>query len=241
MDWGVANFFKLSTATFDRRGRDAVAMQQAEGMRFELETNPEFVRPHGEKGVEEWIKKIFEYRTAVNTYDSADAAEADTLEMVRQNLSFNRSRAKNVRNVLGWIPGSGAVLRWLAVQEPEHLPILKYSKRWKNFLEKNNLIGVKIAHLPHSAAEAVSLGVRFFGPETEDWDIHRIDHIIDMLEHKGVFAQNPQYYGMLRREFGTTTLSRLLDIPRKYWWVIIAATVAVAALESMEEEKRQHK
>ena len=121
----------------------------------------------------------------------------------------------------------------------EFLPFLEHSKRWQTFLKENELVGKKLHELPHSVGEAVSLSVRFYGPEAEDWDIHRIDHIIDQYEHAGLFENNPKFYSMLRKEFGTTALNRLFDIPRKYWWVIPAATIAIAAMESVDETKKK--
>lgn len=238
LDVGVANFFKLGTAELDRRGRDLMNQQQADGIIMELDTKPEFVRPHGEKLWEEWIKKIYELRSTEVSQTDPNKAESSALEMVRQNFKFNRSRVKDIRNILGWIPGSGTIMRKIATTEPEHLPILSRFPQWHKFLKENNLVGKKIAQWPRSVGFAVSGQVGFFGPEGEDLDIHKIDHLIDMLEFQGVFAKNHQFYGMLRREFGTTAWSRLLDIPRKYWWVVIFATVGVAALEATQEEKK---
>lgn len=238
MDWSVANFFKLGTAAMDRRGRDILAMQQAEGFLIELDTKPEFVRPHGEKGVHDWIAKLKEFEGAHNTFEGRDATEAATLELVRDVFMFNRSRVKDIKNILGWIPFSDKIMRVMAEQDPEHFPVFSWLPGWHNFLHENNLYGKKLAHWPHSVGEAVSLSVRFYGAEAEDWDIHRIDHIIDLLQHEGVFTEHPEYLNQLRREFGTTFANRLADIPRKYWWVVIGATVAVAALEAAEEEKR---
>lgn len=243
LDWGVANFFKLGTTAFDRRGRDNAMMVAARDLEFKLKSDPELVRPRGEKGWEEYMKTLYEFRTNMNAYEDPKKAARASYELLRLALQFNRSHLKDWRNPLGYIPGLGGLLRNIAEVEPEHMPVLSnlpfIKDKWIDFLNKNNLIGKKIKDWPNNVADAVSLSVRYFGKEAEDLDLHRIDHIIDMAQMKGVLASSPELYGALRREFGTGLLSRLADTPRKYWWIVIAATVVVAAMEAESEERKK--
>jgi hypothetical protein len=59
-------------------------------------------------------------------------------------------------------------------------------------------------------------------------------------ETSKIFVNNPKLLRDLKRKFHTGFLYRwFYGVPRKYWWVVPVATIAVAASQSMEEEKKK--
>ena len=56
----------------------------------------------------------------------------------------------------------------------------------------------------------------------------------------GFFQEKPELANKLRKEFKTTMDFRLLGIARKYWWVVLLATIALAASQAVEEKKPSH-
>ncbi len=231
-DWSESNFFQLGAIAMDRRGRDNEAMAHARDIMLNILSQTEFLSPNDPM---ETIKQLKDLRGAVNTYADSTTAEKVVKETLRVFLEFNKLR--NVGKVLDWIPGMTGLLRKASEIEPEHIPILTKLKPWHNFLKKNHMVGQKIAHLPHTIAEAISYSIRYTGEEGNYYDEKKIANLLATAQDNGLFTENPQFVGELRREFKAGFGGRFIWLLRKYWWVVIFATIAYAALEETQEKK----
>ena len=98
----------------------------------------------------------------------------------------------------------------------------------------------KIAHLPHSIGEALSYSTRYTGAHGNAYDESQIAEILATAQDIGIFTAHPEYVNDLREEFKATFGWRGYRLFRKYWWVVLAATVALAAAKSIEDEQQRH-
>jgi len=64
-----------------------------------------------------------------------------------------------------------------------------------------------------------------------------MSEIIHTAHDMGLFINHPEYLQDLQKEFHTGIIDRLWAMGRKYWWVPIVATLAIAAEKSVEEQK----
>lgn len=247
VDWSNTDFFKLSSAALDRRGRDMMSAAAARDIMFDILFKPDFLSPEDPM---ETIKKLQELKLAVMAYAHPSVAEDVTKKVTMVWIDFNRHRG--LQNPIGWIPGVDSLLSKAGEFEYEHaidwmnspfgraIGFGKVYDRWQKFLGSNGLMAKKMKHWPHSLAEAVSLSHRYFGPEGNHWDEHRIDFILDQIQRKGIFTFDAHAVNDLRRKFKSTMGWRVVGVARKYWWVMPAATIAVAAAQSRDEEERGH-
>lgn len=230
-NWKDANLFQLGLIAFDRRGRDVEAMARARDAWMGLVAKPEFLSPQAPL---ETLKKLKEYRDAINDYTTGDAAEKATYEMMRVFFEFNRNRALWVQA----IPGAEFLARRFAETDmsevKDHWLFKRIIPHWKEISEEH------IEKWPHSVAEAFSYSVRYTGWEGNAFDEKEIEKLISTAQDMGFFQTNPNLANKLRKEFKTTMDWRLLGIARKYWWVVLLATIAIAAAQAVEEKKSSH-
>lgn len=228
-NWKDANFFQLGLIAMDRRGRDMEAMARARDAWIQLLSNPDCISPNDPM---ETLKKLKEYRAAVQDYADPVTADNAAYEMFRVFIDFNRNRALSLQA----IPGAEALIRRFAetdMSEVKNHPLFKrIIPHWKEISEKH------IEKWPHSIAEAYSYSVRYDGPVGNAFDDTDIEHWITTAQNDGLFTST--YANKLRKEFKTTMDWRLLGIVRKYWWVVILATIAIAATKSLEDEEKRH-
>ena len=243
-DWKDANFFQLGTVAMDRRGRDNEGMAAARDIMNDILYKTEFLSPNDPL---ETLKKIKELRTTVNSYADANYAEGVAKEVLRVFIEMNRNRAINadsglwwpVKRISQWIPGAQTLMRHYAEVDYRHLKdnwILNKITRgaWKNIADKT------IMHWPHTIGEAISYSVRYTGTEGNAFDELKIAEIIATAQDMGMFTHHPEFASDLRKEFQVTMGGRIWNIARKYWWVIIVATVALAATQAIEDEQKRH-
>lgn len=230
-NWKDANLFQLGLIAFDRRGRDVEAMARARDAWIGLVAKPEFLSPQEPM---EALKKLKEYRDAINDYADADTAETATYEMMRVFIEFNRNRALWVQA----IPGAELLARRFAEADmskvKDHWLFSRIIPHWKEISEKH------FEKWPHSIAEWFSYSVRYTGWEGNAFDEQEIEKLISTAQDMGIFNAKPELANKLRNEFKATMGFRLLGIARKYWWVVILATIAIAATKSLEDEDKRH-
>ncbi|MBI5620181.1 hypothetical protein HY949_00190 [Candidatus Gottesmanbacteria bacterium] len=230
-NWKDANLFQLGLIAFDRRGRDVEAMARARDAWMGLVAKPEFLSPQAPI---ETLKKLKEYRDAVNDYADSGTAEKAVYEMMRVFFEFNRNRALWTQS----LPFLETLARRFAETDmsevKDHWLFKRIIPHWKEISEKH------IEKWPHSVAEAFSYSVRFTGWEGNAFDEQEIEKLISTAQDMGFFQEKPELANKLRKEFKTTMDFRLLGIARKYWWVVLLATIAIAATQAVEEKKSSH-
>ncbi len=229
-NWKDANFFQLGLIAMDRRGRDMEAMARARDAWMGLVAKPEFLSPQAPI---ETLKKLKEYRDAVNDYADSATAETAAYEMMRVFFEFNRNRALWTQS----LPFLETLARRFAETDMSEVKdhwLFKHIPHWKEIAEEH------IEKWPHSVAEAFSYSVRFTGWEGNAFDEQEIEKLISTAQDMGFFQEKPELANKLRKEFKTTMDFRLLGIARKYWWVVLLATIAIAATQAVEEKKSSH-
>ncbi|MFZ2025552.1 MAG: hypothetical protein WAV51_04705 [Microgenomates group bacterium] len=248
IDWSDSNFAKLGTAALDRRGRDMMNMAQARDTMLQIITDADLLGP---EKFDDLVKKLKEYKSAINNYSTRDGAEQATYSLLKVICLFNENRGTRFLNPIGWIPGMTSLLKNIGEVEIDHLQpfhllgeIGKKKRGGVNALEKwadkNKLFGRKIKDVPLSLSELVSLSVRFQGPEGNAWDEFKMAAFLNKIQRAGLFDNSPHLLNKLRRETHSTMPWRVLyGLPRKYWWVIPVATVTLATMESINDEKKK--
>ncbi|MDP1722392.1 MAG: hypothetical protein Q8L37_04215 [Candidatus Gottesmanbacteria bacterium] len=230
-NWKDANLFQLGLIAFDRRGRDIEAMARARDAWIGLVAKPEFLSPQAPL---ETLKKLKEYRDAMNDYTDSGTAEKATYEMMRVFFEFNRNRALWTQG----FPFLETLARRFAETDmsevKDHWLFKRIIPHWKEISENH------MEKWPHSVAEAFSYSVRFTGWEGNAFDEQEIEKLISTAQDMGFFQEKPELANKLRKEFKTTMDFRLLGIARKYWWVVLLATIAIAATQAVEEKKSSH-
>jgi hypothetical protein len=233
-DWDNTNFFQLGSTAMDRRGRDLMAMASGRDIINQIFSDPQLLCP---KKPEDTLKKLLELRNAINTYADPNVAEKVTRKVFRVWMEFNRNRAS--RNVIGWIPGATSLLRLIGETPMDKVPLYSMIPGWKKMVNSNTKFGEFLRHLPHSASEAVSLATRFTGAESNAWDEFKMTAIIQEAQRMGLFTANENFYRELSEELKTTMGWRAVGVFRKYWWLVPTASVALAAGQAFEEEKKK--
>ncbi len=219
-DWKESNFYQLGTVAMHRRIRDVGAQMRARDGMLGFFSNEEMVLSPNDPAKS--LQKMMEVRTAIIDYSGPDAAEATVKEMMRVFLDMNRHR--NLWTI-GWVPG----LTWL----------LKYAAEADLRFFKGKAFE-KMRHLPHSIGEAISYSVRYTGSHANAWDEAKMEEVLTTAQDMGLFINHPEYAQDLRHEFRTTLSWRWLAMVRKYWWVPIVATIAVAAEKATKEQEGGH-
>ena len=187
-NWKDANFFQLGLIAMDRRGRDMEAMARARDAWIGLLSNVDFISPNDPM---ETIKKLKEYRAAIQDYADPVTADNATYEMFRVFIEFNRNRALNLQA----IPGATTLVRLFCRSRLEryenHALFKRIIPHWKEISEKH------IEKFPHSVAEALSYSVRYDGSEGNAFDEREIERLIVTAQNDGLF--NATYANKLQR------------------------------------------
>ncbi len=229
-DWKESNFYQLGTVAMHRRIRDVGAQMRARDGMMEFFSNSEMVLSPND--YTKSLQKMMEVRTAIVDYSGPDAAEATVKEMMRVFFEMNKGRHLSMQLV----PGLTAILQHFEpdLRGLEHNKLLQAiigKERWQTFAKG------KLEHLPHSIAEAVSYSTKYTGSHGNVWDEIKMSEIIHTAHDMGLFINHPEYLHDLQKEFHTSAIDRLWAMGRKYWWVPILATLAMAAEKSIEEQK----
>ncbi len=229
-DWKETNFYQLGTVAMHRRIRDVGAQMRARDGLMEFFSNSEMVLSPND--YTKSLQKMMEVRTAIVDYSGPDAAEATVKEMMRVFFEMNKGRHLSMQ----LIPGLVGLLQHVepdfrGLENNKILQAIFGKERWRHLAKE------KIAHWPHSIAEAVSYSTRYTGSHGNVWDEVKMSEIIHTAHDMGLFINHPEYLQDLQKEFRTLPIDRLWAMARKYWWVPILATLAIAAEKSLEEQK----
>lgn len=228
-DWKETNFYQLGTVAMHRRIRDVGGQMRARDAMLELISNQEMILSPNDPAKS--LEKMREIREAIIDYSGADAAEATIKEMARMFLEINRHRHLGS---IGWIPGATWAMKQFAEADLRFLPKNKLLKGifGQEILEK-------IAHKPHSVAEAISYSVRYTGGHANAWDEAKMEEILVSMHDMGLFINHPEYIQDLRAEFHTKLADRWVGMIRKYWYVVLLGTIALSAEQSISEESKK--
>jgi len=231
-DWKESNFYQLGTVAMHRRIRDVGAQMQARNGMLEFFSNSEMVLSPND--YTKSLQKMMEVRTAIVDYSGPDAAEATVKEMMKVFLEMNKHRSLWS---VGWVPGLTWLLKYVGEADLRPLKNNFFGKAIFGKERWGNLVNEKITHWPHSIAESISYSVRYTGAHANAWDEQKMEEIITTAQDMGLFINHPEYANDLRREFHTFLVDRWMAMARKYWWVPIVATVAIAADKATKEQE----
>jgi hypothetical protein len=192
------------------------------------------------------VLKINEYKQTINSYDSPETAEINAILLMETMVDFNENRAAGT--ITGWIPGLVTAMRKVGMVEDGiqgfqdfGLGVLRLIPGGKKIIEKYKLDIHPVLEWPKNIRQFVSYDVKWGGEEANAWDEFKTAGIFRTAESLKMVT-TPEAEKELKRlksKFRSHSAGRLLATFRKYWWVIPMATIAVAAMQSMEEEKKK--
>ena len=81
--------------------------------------------------------------------------------------------------------------------------------------------------------------MRYTGSHANFWDEAKLAEVIATAQDMGLFINHPEYANDLRREFHAFRVDLIWAMPRKFWWVPLVATIAVASAKAAEEESKR--
>lgn len=236
-DWKDTRFDFLSAYTHERRMiNDQFPKLEAMVGFIEFMTSPDMLSPLDPEKTS--LPKILEIKKKVNNWATTSDAEEVAKTLSRVFYAFNHNRAAT-KTIWGWIPG--AVTAMKNIGEWDLRKDSLFGKIASRLGVPDELLDHKIAHWPHSVSQAVSYSVRFTGAEGNAYDEFMIEHLLRFQQRIGTFTEHPEFVHDLRNEFKTGLPYRFLGTARKYWWTVPAATIALASVESAEEEKKRSK
>ena len=231
-DWKESNFYQLGTVAMHRRIRDVGAQMRARDGMLGFFSNEEMILSPND--YTKSLQKMMEVRTAIVDYSGPDAAENTVKEMMRVFLEMNKHR--NLRTI-GWVPGLTRGLMYLAeidlrpLERNKILQLVFGKERWQKLAKD------KISHWPHSVGQAISYSSRYTGAHANAWDEAKMEEVLVSAQDMGLFINHPEFIQDLRKEFKTGLPYRLMALYRKYWWVVLAATLAIAIEKSVKEQE----
>ena len=258
VDWKDASMFQTGTIGNDRRARDMGQMAVARDAWIAMH-KPAFLT---NRDVKETLKKLYEFREAMNNYTTGNAAENATYELAKAWLKFNENRMIRYENreggvvgavkgalrvTTGWIPLYHTIQKNLGEVDVSNSPLIKIARLQTGkgddkhyvFGDRGKKFAHTIEHLPHKLAQDVSYSVRFGGPHGNAFEEKQFDEILDQMLQMGIFNANEGLYLQLRREFGAGLGGQIKGMVRKYWWGLPLLAVAFGAKEGLEEEKKR--
>lgn len=235
MDWKESNFYQLGTVAMHRRIRDVGSQMRARDAMLAFISNQEMtLSPNDPLKA---LEKVKEVREAIIDYSGPEAAENTAKEMIRVLIEMNRHR--NLWSI-GMVPGLTSAAKLFAEVDLRRAKnslllapfrLVMGRKKWEHFVDH------KLAHLPHSVAEKISYSLKYTGAHGNAWDERKIEEVLVSAHDMGMFIHHPEYIHDLRQEFKATWGHRMLAMMRTYWWVLLAATIAIAVEQSVEEQK----
>ena len=266
-DWKESNFYQLGTVAMNRRIRDVGSQMRARDAMLDFFSNEEMILSPNDYS--KTLQKIMEVRKAIVDYSGPEAAENTVKELLRVFLAMNRHRSlgsllawfpggttlwKNIAEY-DWRPdapgrptyeryaikGVGKLAEWF-IGFPIKIATKIPGASW---MMDKTLPGVKnFAHepfdkWPHSLGEAISYSVRYTGSHANFWDEAKLAEVIATAQDMGLFINHPEYANDLRREFHAFRIDLIWAMPRKFWWVPLVATIAVASAKAAEEESKR--
>lgn len=232
-DWKESNFYQLGTVAMHRRIRDVGAQMRARDAMLEFISNHDMILSPND--YTESLKKIKEVREAIVDYSGPDAGEATAKELARVFLEMNRHRHLWT---IGAVPGLTWLGTYLAEVDMRGLRNSKFMKKIFGEDRWTKMADHSFASWPHSIGEAISYSVKHTGTHANIYDEQKMEEIITTMMDMGMFINHPEYAQDLRKEFHTTLTDRWLAMFRKYWWVVIVATLGIAATQAVDEQSK---
>lgn len=242
-NWKKTEFQRIGQYSFARRINDFLGMNKARDLMYEVLHTSEFLMPAPGKEVDT-LTKIKEAGQTVISYAGPDAMEKLEAALLEVVVEFNRNRAiefplRNWRGIFSWIPGAVSIMKRMGGISHFTEYLKESNPGFKSFLKEHKLLDVAMEKWPKSIAQAVSHAVVFQGPEGNAWDEYKIAGFLAGAETSVMFPNSPHLIAELNARFRSGPLWRMYyGVPRKYWWVIPVATIALASSQSLDEEKK---
>lgn len=248
------DYTHIGLFSLERRINDYVGQTHARDLEYEIYyTSPHlYLYPPPGKEADAFLK-MAEYREAIVTYAGLDDAERAQAVMLEVMLDWNFNQAS--QKVAGWIPGAVSVMKRAGViqrftQEvglgdpigKALLGVMKIFPGGRDFIAEHHLEGRHASDWPKSIGQLVSYDVKHGGYEGNAWDEPKMAGALATVEQLKMFktAFGEEQFRRLSKKYKTDLVQRLfIATPRKYWWIIPIATIALASLESIEEEKKK--
>ncbi|OGG01633.1 hypothetical protein A2Z33_07650 [Candidatus Gottesmanbacteria bacterium RBG_16_52_11] len=259
-NWADTDMSQTGTIAVDRRGRDMWAMARARDAWIMMH-KPEFLT---NRKPEETLKKLKEFREAMNEYTTGGSAERATYELARAWIEFNRNRLIDDnpfhwRFYPMWVPFLGNIMKAggeLDLKD-SHLNMASWDRGLSQYILKAPLKAIVGDHryehirernghwfehnlepLGKKIAQQVSYGVRYGGAEGNAWEETDVDHVLDKMLEMGIFNADEALYHKLRREFKAGIGMQLIGILRRYWWLIPIVAAGLGLKRGLDEEEK---
>lgn len=239
-DWSKVDPKSLNYFSFERRINDLNNQGRARDLMNEVKFKTEYLSPI--KGKEtDTINKIKEHRDAINSYSTLDNGELSAASLMELVVEWNRLRAINSKAFpITFIPGGISLLKRFGGLEML-TDIIGNIKAGEGGKLKNKEWFKKIEEWPRSIGQAVSYDVKWSGREGNAWDEYRVAGFFASAETAKLFVNKPDLLRAMKKKYHTGFLYRwFYGVPRKYWWVVPVATIAVSASQAVEDEKKKN-
>lgn len=232
-DWQEVDWRRMGSFSLERRINDLVNQSQARDLQWELLYKEDFFSPIPGKEAD-LILKLEEFRDKIVGYAGFPSAEPAVAAVFQTIVEWNRDRT--ARSLTGWVP----LLPNLMKRGEDIGRFVGSIPGGKAISEK--LTGRSIDKWPKNLAQAVSLDIGESGWEGNAWDEGEIAKFFISAHQRNLFRTDKGKLLLHKMEhmYGTGLLNRMFYmLPRKYWWVIPVATIALATTQSMKDEEKE--
>jgi len=248
------DFTRIGLFSLERRINDYVGQTHARDLEYEIYyTSPHlYLYPPPGKEADAFLK-IAEYRDAIIGYAGLDDAERAQAVMLETMFDWNFNQES--QTLAGWVPGMVSLMRRSStIQRSTEevglgdpfgkalLGIMKIFPSGREFIESHHLEGRHSSEWPKAIGQLVSYDVKHGGFEGNAWDEPKMAGAIATVEQLKMFksAWGEKQFRRLAKKYKTGIIQRMfIATPRKYWWIIPIATIALASMQSLEEEKKK--
>lgn len=251
-DFNVKDFdyAKINAFSLQRRINDYKGQAQAAEIRREIfYGHPEkYLYPAPGKELDSLLM-VDQFKNAISNYDSSDHAEMAGMVMMDTIIGWNFNFMN--KRLAGAIPLLVTAISWLPKMQDTGegiknalLGIMEHTKSGKQFVENYNLRHKNPSEWPNRWCELISKDLKWSKGSGNKWDEFRVAGYFKTAEELKMITTPDalKYFNKMQQKYHSTLGWRVLwAIPRKYWWVVPVATVALALLESAEEEKKKQR
>lgn len=245
-----ANWMELNSFSLQRRINDFVGQAGAGALLREiLYEHPEmYLYPRPGKEVEALVK-LNEFIDKVVSYAGRPDGEVAAAPVLETMLDWNYNLAAHTW--AGWVPGAVTFLRHAPfVEDAQHasemmrkgyLGLMERLPGGKDFINTYKLKERPPSDWPVTLRQLVSPDVRWGGPEANAWDEFKTAGVLATAETLKMFRthEGEKLFKHLQKKYRAGLFGRFRAVPRKYWWAIPVATVALALTTSIEEETKK--
>lgn len=237
-DWSKFDISRIGLYSLERRINDFNNQANARDAAWDVLYKTDLLAPTSGKEVDT-LKRIKEHRDAIINYSGQGPAEISQTALLETVIEWNRLRtAYSKAAPLAFIPGAVSLLRRAGVLK-KAVDLIGNIKNGDETLSDAPWFK-NLEEWPRSLAQAVSYDVKWGGYEGNAWDEYRVAGFLAGAESTKMYVNKTKMLRDLQRQFHTGFLNRAFyALPRKYWWVVPVATIAIAAGQSMDEEKKK--